>query len=126
MPSANGSSLQIGMAVLHARLTRLRKGSRLTENTHSGTASTNYDAVVPDNSWSGSIPWDEANIPDTDFGLTPGTKVDLIFNVGDTGLTEELEDTTVEYVEDIFDNAGDIIRTEVSGKGGVLTPAIGA
>lgn len=124
MPSALGSSLQIGAAVLHCRLTRLRKGARLSDNTHSGVAAANYDAVVPDHAWSASIPWDDTNIPDTDFGLVEGAKVTLRFNQGATGKFEVLTGTTVEHVEDVHDNAGDIIRTEVSGKGGVLTRAL--
>lgn len=124
MPSANGSSLQIGAAVLHARVTRVRKATRLAENTHSGTPSTNYDAVVDDNAWSGSIPWDETNMPDVDFGLINGSKVNLRFNKGTTGKFELLTNTTVESVEDVHDNAGDIIRTDISGKGGVLTRAV--
>lgn len=122
--SANGSAMLIGATRLEARLTRVRKGARLTENTHSGTSSTNYDAVVPDNAWSGSVPWDSANQPDTNFGLTPGAKVTLKFLLGATGKFEILTGTTVEVVEDVMDNAGDIIRTEVSGKGGILTPPV--
>lgn len=124
MPSALGSSLQIGATTLHCRLTRLRKAARLADNTHSGTSASNYDGVVPDHSWSASIPWDDTNIPDTDFGLIEGTKVTLKFPLGTTGKFQQLAGTTIESVEDIKDNAGDIIRTEVSGKGGVLTRAV--
>lgn len=124
MASALGSSIQISSTVLHCRATRVRKAARLAENTHSGCAATNYDAVVPDHSWNASVPWDETNIPDTDFGLAPGDKVTVRFNQGSTGKFETLTDTTVETVEDIHDNAGDIIRTEITGKGGVLTPAV--
>jgi uncharacterized protein YndB with AHSA1/START domain len=119
--SGNGSSMVVGVTTLHARLTRVRKGARLTENTHSGTSSSNYDKVVPDHSWSGSIPWDDANLPDTDVGLTEGSKVTIVFALGASGKSETLTNTTVEFLEDIMDNQGDIIRTEVSGRGGVLT-----
>lgn len=119
--TANGSSLQIGASTLNCRLTRLRKAARLTENTHSGVANSNYEKVVGDHSWSASIPWDDSNLPDTDFGLVEGAKVTLIFNMGGSGKTETLTNTTVESVEDIMDNQGDIIRTEVSGRGGALT-----
>lgn len=122
--SALGSALLIGATRLEARLTRVRKGSRLTENTHSGVLATNYDPVVPDNAWSGSVPWDDTNIPDTDFGLVAGAKVTLKFLLGAGGKFEILTGTTVETVEDIMDNAGDIIRTEISGRGGVVTLAV--
>jgi hypothetical protein len=121
--SGNGSLLKIGGASLNCKLTRLRKAARLTENTHSGTSSSNYVEVVPDNSWSASVPWDSSNIPDTGFGLAPGTQVTLVFTLGSSGLSESLTNTTVETVEDVMDNAGDIIRTEITGKGGVLTAA---
>jgi hypothetical protein len=119
--SGNGSAIQVGANTLHARLTRVRKAARLAENTHSGTSSSNYEKVVKDHAWSGSIPWDDTNLPDTDVGLNEGDKVTVTFPMGASGKSETLTNTTVEYLEDIMDNQGDIIRTEISGKGGVLT-----
>lgn len=119
--SANGSKITVGATDLHCRMTRVRKAARLTENTHSGTSSSNYEKVVPDHSWSLSVPWDDTNLPDTDVGLTEGTKVTITFTMGGSGKTEVLTNTTVESLEDVMDNQGDIIRTEISGKGGVLT-----
>lgn len=119
--SGNGSSIQVGANTLHARLTRVRKGARLTENTHSGTSSSNFEKVVKDHAWSGSIPWDDTNLPDTDVGLNEGDKVTITFPMGASGKSETLTNTSVEYLEDIMDNNGDIIRTEIAGKGGVLT-----
>lgn len=121
--SGNGSSLQIGGTSLNCTLTRLRKMSRLAETTNSGTSSSQYQNVVKDHSWSASIPWDSTNIPDTTFGLTEGAVVTLQFNMGGSTKFETLTGTTVESLEDIMDSKGDIIRTEVSGKGGVLTRA---
>ncbi len=122
--TANGSSLQISSTLLHCRLTRIRKASRLADNTNSGTAASDYIEVVKDHSWSASINWDSTNIPDTDFGLNEGARVTLRFNLGGGGKFEILTNTTVESLEDVMDSAGDIIRTEVSGKGGTLTRAI--
>lgn len=119
--SGNGSSMLVGAVTLHCRLTRLRKNARLTENTHSGVSSSNYDKVVPDHSWSASVPWDDANLPDTDAGLVEGAKVTIVFAMGASGKSETLTNTTVESLEDVMDNAGDIIRTEVTGRGGALT-----
>jgi hypothetical protein len=119
--SGNTSLLTIGAATLNCRMTRLSQGSRLTENTHSGTSSTNFHAVVKDHSWSASIPWDDTNLPDTDFGLIEGAQVTLVFNFGASGKTATLTSTSVERVEHVMDNAGDIIRTDISGRGGVLT-----
>jgi hypothetical protein len=122
--TANGSSLVIGAATLACRLTRLRKASRLADNTNSGTAASDYIEVVKDHSWSASVPWDSDVIPDTDFGLSEGARVTLKFNLGGTGKFETLTNTTVETLEDVMDSAGDIIRTEISGKGGTLTRAV--
>lgn len=122
--TANGSSVVIGAATLNCTMTRIRKAARLTETTHSGTSSTIYQQVVKDHSWSLSCPWDSSNIPDTDFTLTEGSVVTLKFNLGGTAKFETLTGTTVETLEDIMDSKGDIIRTEASGKGGVLTRAV--
>lgn len=119
--SANGSKLTIGVTTLECRMTRLTQSARLAENTHSGTTSTNFEAVVKDHSWSASIPWDDTNLPDTDFGLVEGAKVTLIFNFGSSTKTATLTNTSVERIEHVMDNAGDIIRTEISGRGGILT-----
>jgi hypothetical protein len=119
--SANGSKITVGAVDLHCRMTRVRKGARLTETTHSGTSSSVYQKVVKDHSWSLSVPWDDTNLPDTDVGLNEGDVVTITFTMGGSGKTEVLTGTTVESLEDIMDSAGDIIRTEVSGKGGVIT-----
>jgi hypothetical protein len=119
--SGNGSSLQIASATLECRLTRMRKAVRLGETSNSGSSSSSYIKVISDHSWSASIPWDDTNLPDTDFGLTEGAVVTLKFPMGASGKFEQLAGTTVESLEDIMDNTGDIIRTEASGRGGVLT-----
>lgn len=119
--TANGSKLTIGVVDLACRMTRMRKGSRLAETTDSGTSSSRYLQVVKDHSWSASVVWDKDNLPDTDFGLIEGAVVTLIFAMGDSTKTETLTGTTVETLEDVMDSAGDVIRTEISGKGGVLT-----
>lgn len=121
MHTANGSKLTVGAVDLQCRLTRVRKGSRLAETTHSGVSSTTYQQVVKDHSWSASVNWDDTNLPDTDVGLTEGSVVTITFTMGDSSKTEILTNTTVEMLEDVMDSAGDIIRTEISGKGGVLT-----
>ena len=119
--SANGSKITVGAVDLHCRMTRVDKGARLAERTDSGTSSTAYVKVVADHAWSASINWDDTNLPDTDAGLTEGSVVTITFTMGGSTKTEVLTGTTVERMTDIMDSAGDIIRTEVSGKGGVLT-----
>jgi hypothetical protein len=120
--SGNGGSISVGGTTLNIAKWTLRKGARLTENTHSGTPSTNFENVVGDNSGTIEIPWDSANIPDS-LGLVSGAKGTIIFNLGTSGKFHTLTNTTIEVGEDVDDNAQDIIRTTVSFKGGVLTRA---
>jgi len=119
--SANGSKLVIGVTTLHCTNVTLVKQARLVENTNSANSSSNYDAVSKDHSWTADIPWDDTNLPDTDFGLVEGAKVTLIFNQGGSGKTATLTSTTVERLETIMNNENDIVRVRASGKGGVLT-----
>lgn len=119
--SGNGSTLTVGATVLHCKRATLHKNARLVENTHSGVSSTNYESVVPDHSWTVDVPWDSNNLPDTDVGLSEGSKVTILFTKGGSGKTATLTNTTVERLEDVMDNEGDIIRTTISGKGGSLT-----
>jgi len=96
----------------------LRITDRLTENTHSGTPATNFEAVVPHVEWSADIPMDVLNIPsDTALGFS---KIDAVFFVGDTGLFYDLRNTSNEVGEVTNDNAQDIVRVATSGRGGFL------
>lgn len=121
--SGNGGYITVQGTRLNIGKWTLRKGSRLVENTHSGVSSTNFNPVVPDNSGTIEIPWDSSNIPDTIAGLVPGTQVTLQLYLGTSGLFHTLTNTSIEFAEDVDDNAQDIIRTQVSFKGGSLTAA---
>ena len=122
--SANGSLITKGATTLHTTNVTVIDGARLTENTGSANSSTNYDKVVADNSSTFDVPWDDTNLPDTDVGLTPGTKVTLIYSIGGSGKTCTLTNTTVERHELILNNDQDIVRSRISTKGGVLTRAV--
>lgn len=119
--SSLGSSLQIGVTTLHCHVTEVVDRARLVENTHSGVTSSNFEKVVADNAWSAQIPWDDTNLPDTDFGLVPGAKVTLKFPTGSSGKFQQLANTSVEMLRHLKDNANNIIMTFASGKGGDLT-----
>ena len=119
--SANGSKLVIGVTTLHCTNVNLIKQARLVENTNSANSSSNYVPVIKDHSWSADVPWDDTNLPDTDFGLTEGAQVTLVFNEGGSGKTATLTATTVERLETMMNNEQDIVRCRVSGKGGALT-----
>jgi len=120
--SANGSIITKGGTTLHVTNVTVIDGARLVENTSSANSSTSYDKVVADNSATFDLPWDDTNLPDTDVGLTPGTKVTLVFAIGATsGKTATLTNTTVERLETVMNNENDIVRSRCSTKGGVLT-----
>ncbi|AMV25439.1 hypothetical protein VT84_13640 [Gemmata sp. SH-PL17] len=120
--SGLGSKLMIGATSLHCTVVTNDRTSRLAENTNSSHSATNFDPVVPHNEWEADVPWDDTNLPDTDFGLVPGAKVTLILVDGASGKTATLTGTTVERHRIVRDNANDIIRSKVSGKGGAMTP----
>jgi hypothetical protein len=120
--SGNGGKLTVGATDLHVGQWQGNFGARLVENTHSGTSgTTNYEKVVLDPSWSADVPWDDANIPDVDAGLVPGDKVTVKFFMGGGAKFYQLANTTVESAEATCDNAGNIVRYRVSGKGGTIT-----
>lgn len=120
--SANGSIITKGGTTLHVTNVTVVDGARLVENTNSANSSTSFDKVVADNSSNFDLPWDDTNLPDTDVGLTPGTKVTLVFTLGSSsGKTATLTNTTVERLETILNNENDIVRSRVSTRGGVLT-----
>jgi hypothetical protein len=119
--SANGSIITKSATTLHTTNVTVVDGARLTENTGSQNASTNFDKVVADNSSNFDVPFDDTNIPTTDVGLNPGDKVTLVFTMGQSGKTSTLTNTTVERVEAVMNNEQDIVRCRVSTRGGVLT-----
>ena len=97
-------------------------GARLVENTNSASGgATNYDKVVDDPSWSAEIPLDLANLPDTDVGFAGGQKVNVKFFLGSSAKFYQLTGTTIEEVRVRNDNAQDIVRATITGKGGVIT-----
>lgn len=123
--SGNGGYIEVRAAGSSGSYTRydntkwvLRTTDRLTENTHSGTTSTNFEAVVPHNEWNAEVPLDLLNVPSE--GTLGDSKVDVIFHVGESALFYDLRATSNEVGEITNDNAQDIARVACSGKGGYL------
>lgn len=114
--SVNGSSW-----VTHDVATwTLTDGSRTTENTHSGTGGgTRYDHVVKDPNWRLELPWDQDSPPDVNF--SSGQKIYVRFKHGAGAVIRQCSLTTVENIETVDNNASDIVRSTVSGKGGVIS-----
>ena len=124
--SGNGGGITVaGGAEKNVGKWEVNENCRLVENTHSGTAgSTNYEPVVYDNSSTIDIPVDDADLPDTDMGLVRGTKVTIVFQMGNTGKFCTLTNTTVENASYVNDPASDIGRFRVTTKGGVFTAPV--
>lgn len=128
--SGNGGYVEISVisAGISGSLVRLDKskwslsaGGRLTENTHSGVSSSNYEAVIPDNSWTIEGPWDEGNMPHNAVGLAFGVKCNIYFHVGGgSAKVYTLLNTSVEKADYTDDESSDIVRFSGSGKGGAL------
>ncbi len=124
--SGNGGGITVGGgSEQNVGKWEVNSNARLVENTHSGTGgSTNYEAVVFDNSSTIDIPVDDVALPDTDMGLVRGTKVTIVFQMGGSGKTCTLTNTTVENATYINDPQGDIGRFRVTTKGGVFTAPV--
>lgn len=119
--SGLGGYMVVGATRLDINKWTLRKTARLVENTNSGSVATNFNAVVPHYEWTVEVPWDSVNIPDTDVGLVEGAQVTITFYTGASGKYQTLVATTVESNEEVDDDANDIIRETISGKGGYLS-----
>jgi hypothetical protein len=124
--SGNGGGITVGGgSEQNVGRWEVNSNARLVENTHSGTSgSTNYELVVYDNSATIEIPVDDVALPDTDMGLVRGAKVTIVFQMGTSGKTCTLTNTTVENATYINDPASDIVRFRVSTKGGTFTAPV--
>ncbi len=120
--SGNGGSVVINGTTLNVGKWTVRKTMRLVENTHSGVANTNFEGVVPHFEGSFEIPWDSSNIPDTTLGLTGATKLTtLTLNYGRSTKFQTFANCSVESLEEVNDNANDIVRAVCSWKGGSIS-----
>lgn len=98
----------------------LRITTRLAENTHSGVSSTNFESVVRHNEWSLEVPLDIENFPEN-IGFDQADKVDIVFNIGESGNFYTLTGSSVETLEYVDDQSQDIVRIMISGKGGSIS-----
>lgn len=124
--SGNGGGVTVGAgSEQNVGKWEVNSNARLVENTHSGTGgSTNYESVVYDNSSTIDIPVDSDALPDTGMGFVRGTKITVVFQMGGSGKTCTLTNTTVENAAYINDPQNDIGRFRVTTKGGAFTPPV--
>jgi hypothetical protein len=95
---------------------------RLAEVTQSDSGgATLYLGVVEDNEWTWEAARDDTNYPEA-LGLSPGYVIsDLRFKLGAGSSCDKLVNTTIETVDPVVDNKGDVVRVTIRGKGGKLT-----
>lgn len=81
-----------------------------------------YFPTNQDNAWSFRVARDDVNYPEI-LGLAQGTIIAaLAFGLGDSGLCDLLENTTVESLDKENDvETGEVVRITISGRGGFLT-----
>lgn len=80
-----------------------------------------YLAVVQDNEWEFTCARDDVLFPEA-VGLAQGTVISLMwFKLGAGERADKLANTLVTEVSPVCDNAGDVVRVTVRGKGGLLT-----
>jgi hypothetical protein len=103
---------------IHVGTWTLTRSARLAENTHSGTqGSSSYVRAVRDNSWRLEFPWDE----DSEALYEDLIAADFLhvkFKYGASDLEVELAYTTLETAEVVDNNASDIVRAVLAGRGG--------
>lgn len=97
--------------------------SRNSEVTQSDSGGgTLFFPVVQDNQWEFTAARDDTLFPEA-VGLAQGTILGTMwFKLGAGVKADRLTNTTVEEVNPICDNQGDVVRVNVRGHGGVLTP----
>lgn len=124
--SGNGGYVEVSVAGsdtwtrLNVATWTTTRGKRLAENTHSGTqGSSSYKRIVRDNTWRLEFPWDE----DQDEIYETWDAAEFLhirFKYGESTIVLQLQDTTLETFETMDNNATDIVRCVLSGKGGIL------
>jgi hypothetical protein len=105
----------------HNGMWTLNKMNRLGEVTNSAYGGSQYAPCLQDPSWTIEIPRDDTLFPEA-LGLIQGTFITTLwFKLGSVNKADRLDATTVESVNEVCDNKGDVIRVTVTGKGGMVT-----
>ena len=99
----------------------VRKTSKNTENTHTGSVASNFEHLYPHYEATIKVPWDDTNLPDVDVGLQEGAKVNIKFPDGNSTKFLILSGTLVESLEEELDVMSNIILAVITTKGGTLT-----
>lgn len=125
--TAHGAHVYVGTFTWPVDTWRGSWTARTTEVTQSDSGGAAvYFPILEDNSWEASVGRDDTNYPEA-IGLAPGTIVPtMYFRLGGGlgAVSDRLTNTTVEAVEPICDNKGDVVRVTVRGKGGKRTAAV--
>lgn len=117
-----GGNVLIGATVVPVGQWQGNWTARLAEVTVSSSPGTRFAKVVQHNQWSAQFPMDSVNFPEV-LGFTPGVVISVLwFKLGANAKADKLENSTVETVTKVCNPLGDVIRIDVTGQGGDLTP----
>ena len=124
IPSGNGGYIQLaagGANIQHVSQWTGNWMNRLAEVTNSGFAGSQYAPTLPDPSWSINLPRDDTAFPEA-LAIVEGTILaNVYFKLGADSKYERVQMTTVESVQKVCNNAGDVVRITITGKGGIVT-----
>lgn len=121
IPSANGGYVSIGAGGGNTQHVARWTGdwmNRLAEVTTSAYGGAQYTSALEDPSWSFEVPRDSTAFPEA-LNFKPGYFFsDIWFKLGADTVADRVSNTTVERVSKENNNAGEVVRITVSGRGG--------
>jgi hypothetical protein len=126
LKSAHGGSVQIGTGSITVVPVGRWNGNwryRDAEVTQSDSGgSTLYLGVVQDNEYEFSLCRDDTNYPEA-LGLSQGSVIAVLwFKLGSGTKADKLVNSLITEVSPVVDNTNDVVRVNIRGKGGLLTP----
>lgn len=129
IPSGNGGYVQVAAGAGNIQHTSQWTGNwmnRLAEVTNSAFPGSQYAPTLPDPSWTIEVPRDDTLYPEA-LGFYAGQFLPTVyFRLGADSKFDRVQATTVESVQKVCNNAGDVVRLTISGKGGSMTYNVAA
>ena len=122
--SGNGGYLVYGGTpnlTVHNSMWTLNLANRLAEVTNSSFGGSLYAATLQDPSWTMEVPRDDTLYPEA-LGFTQGVFIaSLYFKIGAEAKCHRIDSTSIESVNYVCDQKGDVVRVSITGKGGMAT-----
>ena len=119
----NGGYVKVGTAGAAVRVDvgdwSLSDNNRLVDGTTSAYSSSNYEGTIGDHSVDLTLLADDTNFPET-AGLVSGSKISISLHLGTLAKWHTISGATVATIGTVDKSDGDVIRMQVSCKGGTL------